>query len=78
MAAAEVRRGICGRIPDDLRNCVNKDQLVLLPGSLPPPRQPALPNLSSVAGLSGSMAAMAAGHPALHGFPQVEGVMLLQ
>lgn len=28
MAAGEVRRAIMGRIPDSLRNCVNKDYLV--------------------------------------------------
>lgn len=27
-AAREVRRGICGRMPDSLRNCINKDYLV--------------------------------------------------
>ena len=27
MAAAEVRRAITGRIPDNLRNCVNKEFL---------------------------------------------------
>lgn len=28
MAAAEIRRAIVGRIPDSLRNCVNKDYFV--------------------------------------------------
>lgn len=27
-AAREIRRGICGRIPDSLRNCVNKEYLM--------------------------------------------------
>lgn len=27
-AAREVRRGLCGRLPDDLRNCVNKEYLL--------------------------------------------------
>ncbi|KAI8423272.1 hypothetical protein MSG28_014299 [Choristoneura fumiferana] len=41
MAASEIRRAIVGRIPDCLRNCVNKDYF--LPGnapSLPPPAPP--------------------------------------
>ena len=28
MAAGEVRRAIVGRIPDSLRNCINKEYLV--------------------------------------------------
>lgn len=27
-AAREIRRGLCGRVPDDLRNCVNKEHIV--------------------------------------------------
>lgn len=41
MAASEIRRAIVGRIPDCLRNCVNKDYF--LPGAapaLPPPAPP--------------------------------------
>ncbi|KOB65424.1 C-terminal Binding Protein, partial [Operophtera brumata] len=41
MAASEIRRAIVGRIPDCLRNCVNKDYF--LAGSAPGPLPPALP-----------------------------------
>lgn len=41
MAASEIRRAIVGRIPDCLRNCVNKDYF--LSGSAPGPLPPALP-----------------------------------
>ncbi|CAH0721041.1 unnamed protein product, partial [Brenthis ino] len=44
MAASEIRRAIVGRIPDCLRNCVNKDYF--LPGAapaLPPPAPPLQP-----------------------------------
>lgn len=35
MAAAEVRRAIVGRIPDSLRNCVNKEYFVSPQSSFP-------------------------------------------
>lgn len=36
MAAAEIRRAVVGRIPDGLRNCVNKEYLAGLAGSSDP------------------------------------------
>lgn len=50
-AAREIRRGICGRLPDSLRNCVNKEYLVPLrqPGfSVGAPAAPSFAGLHSV------------------------------
>ncbi|XP_055333991.1 C-terminal-binding protein-like [Paramacrobiotus metropolitanus] len=62
MAAAEIRRAITGRIPDALRNCVNKEFLHT-PG-------PGLRDaLNGPAGLNAAAAAALAHFPGMHGAP---------
>ena len=59
MAATEIRRAITGRIPDVLRNCVNKEYLVNPPPA-PPTNPPPVPPNYVEAGAAAAAAAAAA------------------
>ena len=70
MAASEIRRAIVGRIPDSLRNCVNKEYFVGssfgdgLNGSGYPFAPMGVPHSTTLDPLPA--AALAAAHPAPH------------
>lgn len=71
MAASEIRRAIVGRIPDSLRNCVNKEYFLNsgfgdgLNGSGYPFGSMGVPHSTTLDPLPGA-AALAASHPAPH------------
>lgn len=71
MAASEIRRAIVGRIPDSLRNCVNKEYFLNtgfgdgLNGSGYPFGSMGVPHSTTLDPLPGA-ASLATSHPAPH------------
>lgn len=56
MAASEIRRAIVGRIPDCLRNCVNKEYF---PAPTTYPHSAAVSNVATAAAVAAAAAAAA-------------------